>query len=302
VPRSNDSCGSASRPARTGCSTGAAPIERLVVEGWPSGTVLRCGYPQSRSAKRSDAEYVAFQPGRTCSGDLSATSTSELFSRPPRGPGHADFSRDFPRDNSRVVRRLHAPPTMPVLRTSPAGEARAPPAQVPASQDPRLSGAPAPRIHGLGPDSRTREPPSRGRLQCPTAGPLSMVTERAPDNLAQMRDRPRPRSARIATTDSGDRKCQSARSCHAWRWFGSGVRGSGPWFRFLAVLGALALRVRDRRWSSWPRKSCGCFASSSSRLRALMVRSPAETRPVLASSSAAVPCLVWGRARPRRDR
>src|SRR3954454_22108616 len=39
-----------------------------------------------------------------------------------------------------------------------------------------------------------------------------------------------------------------------------------------------------------------------SRLRALMVRSLAETQPVLASSSATVPCLVWGRARPPRDR
>ena len=69
--------------------------------------------------------------------------------------------------------------------------------------------------------------------------------------------------------------------------------GSGPRFRYLAVIGALALRVRDRPCSSWPRKTCGCSSSSSSRLRALLVRGLAETRPVFASSSAhrAVPSL-----------
>jgi hypothetical protein len=78
--------------------------------------------------------------------------------------------------------------------------------------------------------------------------------------------------------------------------------GLGPGFRYLAVISALAASGPRPPLVELAEEDVWRFHFLLSRLRAPMVRSLAETQPVLASSSATVACLVWGRARPRRDR
>ena len=77
--------------------------------------------------------------------------------------------------------------------------------------------------------------------------------------------------------------------------------GSGPRFRYLAVIGALRFGPRPPlvelvEDDVWPFRFLLVEPSGTDGSQ------PTEPRSVSASSSATVPCLVWGRARPRRDR
>ncbi|MCW2823995.1 MAG: hypothetical protein JWQ91_912 [Aeromicrobium sp.] len=85
----------------------------------------------------------------------------------------------------------------------------------------------------------------------------------------------------------------------ARHWFGSGFGSGVPAPRRDRCPGVSGPRPPLAELAE---EDVGDSTSSSSPLRTLTIRCLAEIRPVLSSSSVTGPCLVWGRARPHRDR